>query len=116
MSIAGIQSNSLFDSYATISSGSRSTAMSATVKSGDDGVQSFLEYANETPAQRLFSNWLGSQHMTMDQYNNLPESEKEKLIEKFREQMEKELGVSNSQTGPATGSDAATGILISTSA
>ena len=109
MSIAGIQSNSLFETDAT-SSGAATASTTSSKDSSDAAVQAFLEYARETPAQRLFSNWLGSQKMTLDDYNRLPEAAKEKLVEKFREQLEQELGGASATAS----STATTGALIST--
>jgi len=58
---------------------------------GDDGLQDFLRYAKETPAQRMFDGWLSSQHITMSQYNAMSTSEKEKLTQQFEQYMKETM-------------------------
>jgi hypothetical protein len=59
--------------------------------SSEDGVQEFMNYAKETPAQRMFDSWLESQNMTMDQYNAMSPAEKQKILTEFEIQMKQKL-------------------------
>jgi hypothetical protein len=82
-------------------------------------VQEFLDYAKETPAQRMFSNWLDSQGITQSQYNAMSETQKNKLQEQYREYMKEHLkdayGTNGSSSSTASSADA-TGLNVSVSA
>jgi len=82
-------STSSFASHFTHASSQTGTAKAAS--SDDSGLQEFLRYAKETPAQRMFDSWLGSQNITMDQYNAMSAAEKEKLTQQFEQYMKETM-------------------------
>jgi hypothetical protein len=93
------QNTSSFASYLSAASGNSND-------SSDDAVQEFMNYAKETPAQRMFDNWLGSQNITQAEYNAMTPAQKQALIEKFEVQMKQELksGLTGSSSSTATSS------------
>lgn len=95
MQIYGLPSNS---SYSTSSSQSEQESSSSfqshfltASSSNDDAVQEFLDYAKETPAQRMFDTWLSGQHISKAEFNAMSQEEKQKLIDKFREEMKEKM-------------------------
>ena len=95
MQIHGVQNFSTYNQPLTQQADNDASTFGAAFLSASDStgsaVSDFLNYAKETPAQRIFDNWLGGQHVTMDQYNALTDPEKQKLVEKYREQLQHEL-------------------------
>jgi hypothetical protein len=57
----------------------------------DDAVKEFMDYAKETPEQRMFSNWLGGQGITEKDYNAMSPAQQQSLRNKFEEQLESKL-------------------------
>ena len=70
---------------------SSQTGLDKADSSGDSGLEQFLQYAKETPAQRMFDSWLSSQHITMDQCNAMSTSAKEKLTQQFDQYLKETL-------------------------
>jgi hypothetical protein len=98
-------SASSFASHFTQASSQAGPAKAAS--SDDDGLQQFLQYAKETPAQRMFDNWLSSQHITMAQFNSMSTAAKEKLTQQFEQYMKETMqgsvaGTSNSVAAAAS--------------
>jgi hypothetical protein len=78
-----------------ISSETTSSTDASSDASSESGLEEFMQYAKETPAQRFFDSWLSSQNITEDQYNAMPSTEKQKLMDEFETQMKAKL---NSET------------------
>lgn len=94
-----------------------SSSKSKNTSTDNSVVQQFLEYGKETPAQQMFSNWLGSQNMTLDQFNALSQSEKDKVLEKYREQLESRYGAGGvSHSASPEISTATSGAFVNTTA
>jgi hypothetical protein len=67
-----------------------------------------MAYAKETPGERIFDSWLSSQHITMDQYNAMTPSEKQKIMDEFESYEKQKLNnafgaTSNSSSATASG-------------
>jgi hypothetical protein len=71
------------------STGSDSTVSDS--DSSDSAIEEFMAYAKETPAERMFDNWLGSQHMTMAQYNSMTTAQKQAITNEYNAYMKQEL-------------------------
>lgn len=97
MQIFDVHRNSAYtaaytSSQQTNSSSSNSdTSLSGTADSGFDATKAFMDYANETPAQRMFDSWLGTQHVTKEEYNSMSDADKQKLVDKFEEYMKEKM-------------------------
>jgi len=81
----------------------------------DSAVQDFLDYAKETPAQRMFDNWLSSQNITMSQYNAMPPAEQAKLVAAYQEYIKEHMydalvGTGTAGTTAATATTAASSV------
>ncbi|MDR3435721.1 hypothetical protein [Telmatospirillum sp.] len=66
-----------------------STATSS--DSSNDAVQEFWAYMKETPEQRMFDSWLGSQHITKAEYAALSPADQKKLMDEFRRELEQKI-------------------------
>jgi hypothetical protein len=65
--------------------------------------QEFLEYANMPPAQRIFASMLGKLGITQDQFNSMTPAEQQKIEDKIREMIKKQLDdATNKPTGLIT--------------
>jgi hypothetical protein len=53
--------------------------------------QQFLQYANMTPAQRLFASMLGKLGITEDQFNAMSPADQQKIEDKIRDMIKKQL-------------------------
>lgn len=100
---------------AASSTSSTSGSSSSSSTSDTSGLTAFLEYARETPEQRMFDSWLGNQGITKSQYNAMSAEEKQKLTTQF-EQIEKakfkeEMGT-NTAASTASLSQSVTGAGI----
>jgi hypothetical protein len=112
MQILGVQTNSTYAvpsaQQGSNSSSSFASYFSEATGSSDNAVQEFLDYAKETPVQRMFDSWLASQHISKDQYNAMTPEEKQKLVDEFKEQLKQrlksELSSSTSTAGTSTAS------------
>ena len=62
------------------------TKSSSQTTSGESGLQEFMQYAKETPAQRMFDSWLKGQGVTEQQFNAMTPAEKQKLVDQFEAQ------------------------------
>ncbi len=86
---------SSFEGYFLTASDSSDDAVSGDAASedasDDTAVQEFMNYAKETPAQRMFNDWLSSQNITEQQYAAMTPAQQQKLVEKFEAQMKQEL-------------------------
>jgi hypothetical protein len=74
----------------TGSTGSTGTAGTGT-GTGTGAVQDFLSYMHETPGQRMFDSWLGSQHISKEQFAAMSPAEKQKVMEQFRRELEEKM-------------------------
>lgn len=83
---------SSFDGYFLDASASSTSGSVSGDPSGDDAVEEFMHYAKETPAERMFDNWLHSQNITEQQYDAMTPAEKQKLVDQFETQMKQKLG------------------------
>jgi hypothetical protein len=109
MQIYGLPSNSSYSASSSQSEEESSSSFQSHFLSAsggnDDAVQEFLDYAKETPAQRMFDSWLSGQHISKAEFNSMSDEEKQKLIDKFREEMKEKmkaaLGTSSSATAPS---------------
>ena len=61
--------------------------------------QQFLQYANMTPAQRMFASMLGKLGITEDQFNAMSPADQQKIEDKIRDMIKKQLD--NSAQKPA---------------
>jgi hypothetical protein len=61
-------------------------------------VQQFLEYANMTPAQRLFAQMLGKLGLTQDQFNAMSPADKQKVEDKIRDMIKKQIDDSSDKS------------------
>jgi hypothetical protein len=53
--------------------------------------QQFLQYANMTPAQRLFASMLGKLGITEDQFKAMSPADQQKIEDKIRDMIKKQL-------------------------
>lgn len=113
MQIFGIQDNSASAISSTPhqnqskSASSFGSYLAAASDSDDNAVQEFMDYAKETPAQRMFSNWLGSHNITQQQFDAMTPAQQQALVDQFKQQMEqsldgKSLAAVNAATTPVT--------------
>jgi hypothetical protein len=86
--------SSFADYLLDVSDTSSDTTSSASTSdaSSESGLEEFMQYASETPAQRIFDSWLSSQKITEDQYNAMTPAEKQTIMDKFEAQMKAKLG------------------------
>ena len=80
--------------FVDASSSSDSTVSSSTSSndlSNNAAVQAFMNYAKETPAQRMFDSWLTNQNVTEQQYNAMTPAQQQKLINEFEAQLKEKL-------------------------
>lgn len=114
MQIFGIKNSGVQRDSAYVPSSAQQTSQNATSfqsffssasDNSNNAVQEFLDYANESPAQRLFTDWLGSQHITQQQFNAMSPQDQLKLTEKFQEQMKERLGNGSTESSatPSSG-------------
>jgi len=54
---------------------------------GGSGVQAFMDYMKETPAQQMFTSFLGSQHISQSEYDAMTPKQQEALMQKFEQQL-----------------------------
>jgi ABC-type transporter MlaC component len=86
-------------SSASSSSGSSAASEPAT----DPAVQKFLEYAKMTPAERLHAQMLAKLGLTEQQFKALSPADQQKINDKIREMIKKQLaGSSDTRTGMIT--------------
>ncbi len=84
MTFSGV--GALGNSSTTTTSGSNISD----AKVDDDSFQKELEeYFFESPAQRMFDNWLHSHGISKEQYDAMSPEEKEAIRKKFAEEMER---------------------------
>jgi ABC-type transporter MlaC component len=86
------------------SSASSSSAGSAVSEpSADPAVQKFLEYAKMTPAERLHAQMLAKLGLTEQQFKALSPADQQKVEDKIREMIKKQIGsAGGQQTGLIT--------------
>ncbi len=53
--------------------------------------QQFLQYANMTPAQRMFASMLGKLGITEDQFKAMSPADQQKIEDKIRDMIKKQL-------------------------
>ena len=58
---------------------------------GEDGVQQFMDYMKETPAQRLFTSFLNSHHITQSQFDAMSPKQQEALTQQFEQQLKQQM-------------------------
>ena len=80
-----------------------STARLAPSAQAKTPAQQFMEYANMTPAQRMFASMLGKLGITQDQFNAMSPAEQQKIEDKIRDMIKKQLdNTANEPTGLIT--------------
>jgi hypothetical protein len=80
-----------------------STAQLAPSAQAKTPAQQFMEYANMTPAQRMFASMLGKLGITQDQFNSMTPAEQQKVEDKIRDMIKKQLdNTANKPTGLIT--------------
>ena len=78
-----------------------STSLSA--KAAKTAAQQFQEYASMTPAQRLHAEMLAKLGLTEDQFKAMSPADQQKVEDKIRDMIKKQLSESNDQrTGMIT--------------
>jgi hypothetical protein len=78
-----------------------STSLSA--KAAKTAAQQFLAYANMTPAQRLHAQMLAKLGLTEDQFKAMSPADQQKVEDKIRDMIKKQLSESNDKrTGMIT--------------
>jgi hypothetical protein len=66
-------------------------------------VQQFLQYANMTPAQRMFAQMLNKLGITQDQFNAMSPAEQQKVEQKIQQMIKQQVQDSgDKQTGVIT--------------
>jgi hypothetical protein len=103
MQVSGIQSpfndTTSQPTKAGQSGGSFNDYLSSTAESG---VQQFIDYMKETPAHRMFANFLNSHHISQSQFDAMPPKEQEALTQQFEQELKQQIsGASN--TSPTLG-------------
>jgi hypothetical protein len=97
MQIFGVHSDSAYTA-------SSSSSLSDVTSSSNNAVKEFMDYASETPAQRMFDNWLKSEGISKDDYNAMTPQEKQKVLDKFQEYIKTKLrGEMTDSLNSATG-------------
>jgi hypothetical protein len=90
------KTTSSFVSHFLDASSNSTSAVSGTSSSndpgGDEALQEFMSYAKETPAQRMFDNFLQSQNISKQQYDAMTPAQKQKLVDAFEAQLKEKLG------------------------
>jgi predicted flavoprotein YhiN len=106
MSILGIGSSSpySYQPLANKSGGSSGTSgAQQSSSSGDSTVQDFLDYMKESPAQRMFDNFLSAHHISKEEWNAMTPAQKQKIIDEFKHEMEdkmkQKLGANTATSG-----------------
>jgi hypothetical protein len=84
MQVSGIQSG-----YNDVPS--QSTKPGQSVGAGEDGVQQFMDYMKETPAQRLFTSFLNSHHITQSQFDAMSPKQQQALTQQFEQQLKQQM-------------------------
>jgi hypothetical protein len=88
-------------SPASSSGAQSSTSLSA--KAAKTAAQQFLAYANMTPAQRLHAQMLAKLGLTEDQFKAMSPADQQKVEDKIRDMIKKQLSESNDKrTGMIT--------------
>jgi len=101
---SGFSATSPFAKQSSSSSSANSSANSAASNtSADSAVQKFLEYAKMTPAERLHAEMLSQLGLTEDQFKALSPADQQKVEDKIREMIKKQLaGSGDTRTGMIT--------------
>jgi len=77
-----------------------STSSLTSSKKPDSAEQKFLDYAQQTPAQRLFNSVLGQLSLTEEQFKGLSADEQQKVAQKIEQIIQQQLqNGGNKQTG-----------------
>jgi hypothetical protein len=104
ISLSGTLSSSGFSSISPLarqssssSSANSSDSAAASGPSADPAVQKFLEYAKETPAERLHDEMLSQLGLTEQQFKALSPADQQKVEDKIRDMIKKQLA-SNGDT------------------
>lgn len=103
MNISSIGGSSLYGSPSLTSKGGNSSSTGGTQQSsssGDSAVQDFLAYMKESPAQRMFDNFLSAHHITKEEYNSMTPAQKQKIQDEFKLEMESKM---KQKLGASTG-------------
>jgi hypothetical protein len=80
-----------------------STSKLAQSSQAQSPAQQFLQYANMTPAQRMFASMLGKLGITQEQFDAMSPAEQQKIEDKIRDMIKKQLDDSaNKPTGLIT--------------
>jgi hypothetical protein len=88
-------------SFASSLGAQSSTSLSA--KAAKTAAQQFLAYANMTPAQRLHAQMLAKLGLTEDQFKAMSPADQQKVEDKIRDMIKKQLSESNDKrTGMLT--------------
>ena len=123
MDLTSIQSHN-YAAYGLLTNNTASTqnnsvlqnASGATTTRNADAADNFMNYAKETPAQRMFDTWLQQQNISKDEYNSMSSSDKEKLMEKYKEYLKEKMQSDYSLNGANTDTTATSGVNVSVSA
>ena len=101
---SGYSATSPFAKQSSSSSSANSSANAAASNtSADTAVQQFLAYAKMTLAERLHAQMLGQLGLTEDQFKALSPADQQKVEDKIREMIKKQLaGSSDTRTGMIT--------------
>ena len=71
----------------------------------ENGLDEFMQYAKETPAQRMFDSWLGGQNISMKQFQAMSPDAQQKLVQEFdlqlKEKLQSEMGTSGAAAAPS---------------
>ncbi|SDR82917.1 hypothetical protein [Bradyrhizobium canariense] len=69
----------------------------------NSAVQQFLEYANMTPAQRMFASMLNKLGLTQDQFNAMSPADQQKVEQKIQQMIKQQVqDSSDKRTGMIT--------------
>jgi hypothetical protein len=58
---------------------------------GEDAVHEFDAYMKETPAQQMFTNFLGSHHISQRQYDAMSPEQQQALTRQFEQQLKQQM-------------------------
>ena len=67
------------------------TAPTSSSSGSDDAVQKFMNYMNETPAQRLQNAWLQQHGITPQAFAAMSSADKQKIIDEMKQDIEAKL-------------------------
>ncbi|WP_213770101.1 hypothetical protein [Bradyrhizobium sp. dw_78] len=91
ISFPGISPTSGLAATSSSSGAQQSSSLTPKSAQGNSIVQQFLQYANMTPAQRMFASMLGKLGLTQDQFNAMSPADQQKVEEKIQQMVKQQV-------------------------